>query len=1181
MIAITRKPRLLVKMSAAPPAALTSFQFNRRSLNVRFERLFTSIRPPAAALGAAPGGEWYIMTPETAAEVNAWDLCHHLVGQGFGVTGLNQAQFAEPDLEQQWPTGTPVQHAMAGARTCDKPDDPDPRLPNGTGPLWFRDNDHSQLEAARTKVGKPADRVRIAHLDTGYDPNHETKPVHLRIDLQHNFVEADRPNDATDHTSGLFTNLGHGTGTLSLLAGAAVDGMPLGGAPFLDVVPVRVANSVVLFKNSAIAQAFDYVHGLFADPARRAHVITLSMGGLASQAWAEAVNALYELGVFIVTAAGNNFGNLPTRNIVYPARFNRVIAACGVMADGKPYADLPIQIMAGNYGPASKMGTAMAAYTPNTPWARLGCEQTVDHDGRGTSAATPQIAAAAALWIQTYKKDWDAKYPEGWMRVEAVRKALFDSAQISGQGPDEHLGRGVIQANSALSVQPAGAGALHKQPADSASFPLFHTLFGAAVKGAHLRMLELEALQLTQQSRELERLLPDPQNPGEVAETNSRLIFEALHATAGASLALRTRLAEFAVTTRPVLAVVPPLSAVDDSRLQLAMNPPMPAPLTRKLQVFAFDPLLGYKTDYLQINETTLEIKWEPLQPGPAGEYLEIIDIDPSTGCCYAPVDLEHAYALSQGGLRPSESNPRFHQQMVYAVAMKTIEYFERALGRVALWAPRFFKYHQDGRDHIEGHYIRRLRIYPHALREANSYYSREKKALLLGYFPASPAEPGENLPGGTVFCSLSHDIIAHETTHALLDGLHRYFGEPSNEDVLAFHEAFADIVALFQHFTVPEALRDQIRRTQGDLSKQSMLGQLALQFGQGIGQYGALRSAIGHIDNTGTWVPAKPSSDDYQAATEVHDRGAVLVAAVFDAFLDIYRRRSEDLIRLATLGTGVLPLGEISYDLVNRLAQEASKTARHVLNICIRALDYCPPVDLRFGEYIHALITADRDLVPNDTWGYRPAFIQGFRRRGIYPNNVRNLSSESLCWEAPEAQFSIDGMLSKLKLSWDLHVDRKKAFEVSQLNGIAVHRWLQSDAVTDADAFALGFYRHGDRQFKVGDQIGILRDFEVHAVRPVRRIGPDEQHRTDLVVEITQTWLAGSGVKFRGGCSLIIDLEKRRIRYVVRKRVGQAARVADQEQYHLKMAGDKLDFNYFGDALMIREPFAMMHRRG
>src|SRR5260370_26842819 len=115
----------------------------------------------------------------------------------------------------------------------------------------------------------------------------------------------------------------------------------------------------------------------------------MSMGGLAYQAWAEAVNAVYEQGVFIVTAAGNNFGNLPTRNIVFPARFGRVVAACGVMADGKPYADLEIRLMAGNYGPEPKMKTAIAAPTPNVPSARRGRSDSIGFDGQGTSGGTP------------------------------------------------------------------------------------------------------------------------------------------------------------------------------------------------------------------------------------------------------------------------------------------------------------------------------------------------------------------------------------------------------------------------------------------------------------------------------------------------------------------------------------------------------------------------------------------------------------------------------------------------------------------------------------------------------------------------------------------------------------------------------------------------------------------------
>ena len=63
---------------------------------------------------------------------------------------------------------------------------------------------------------------------------------------------------------------------------------------------------------------------------------------------------------------------------------------------------------------------------------------------------------------------------------------------------------------------------------------------------------------------------------------------------------------------------------------------------------------------------------------------------------------------------------------------------------------------------------------------------------------------------------------------------------------------------------------------------------------------------------------------------------------------------------------------------------------------MCIRALDYCPPVDITFGEYLRALITADADLVPDDDRGYRVAMIgagkigsalvqyRGFRQRGF-----------------------------------------------------------------------------------------------------------------------------------------------------------------------------------------------------
>src|SRR5439155_23796975 len=103
-----------------------------------------------------------------------------------------------------------------------------------------------------------------------------------------------------------------------------------------------------------------------------------------------------------------------------------------------------------------------------------------------------------------------------------------------------------------------------------------------------------------------------------------------------------------------------------------------------------------------------------------------------------------------------------------------------------AFWAGRW----QTTETGPDKEFVQRLRIYPHALRMANAYYSRKKGALLFGYFPGTEDRTSGQFPGGMVFTCLAHDVVAHETTHALLDGFHEHFMEATNPDVLAFHEA-------------------------------------------------------------------------------------------------------------------------------------------------------------------------------------------------------------------------------------------------------------------------------------------------------------------------------------------------------------------------------------------------------
>ncbi len=645
----------------------------------------------------------------------------------------------------------------------------------------------------------------------------------------------------------------------------------------------------------------------------------------------------------------------------------------------------------------------------------------------------------------------------------------------------------------------------------------------------------------------------------------------------------------------------------------------VPRPPHRRLRAFAFDPILSSKIETRAINEVTIKLPWQDeLKPGPVDDYLEVVDYDPASQAFYAPVDLADPYALAQDGLPPSEGNPQFHQQMVYAVARTTIGHFEKALGRRALWSPCQMR---RGRAWLPK-FVERLRIYPHALREANAFYSPEKKALLFGYFPASTSAPGENLPGGTVFTCLSHDIVAHETTHALLDGLHRRFIEPTNVDVWALHEAFADIVALFQHFTYPDALRHQIARTRGELDRQNMLGALAYQFGQAIGHYGALRSGLGHVDReTGAWVPEQPDPERLQTTTEPHERGAILVAAVFEAFLTIYKWRIADLLRIATGGSGVLPPGELHPDLVDRLAAEAAKTAGHILHMCIRALDYCPPVDVDFGDYLRALITADADLVADDRLNYRLAVIEAFRRRGIYPRDVRNLSEGSLLWQPPseqeqEAYHLVFGDPDKFRLlvpDWGLATDRAAIFKHAEESQRLLHKWfvapeaapaaLAAHVVLDKDALPSFYLARG------------APALEVHSVRPARRVTPDGGVSTDLVIEMTQrrrgyldpelqAAVDGGAFKtppepdfiFRGGCTLLANPDTARVRYCIFKRIASQNRLERMRSY---LAGDDrsaAQATYLGDpprqffqrltapwtaagGQPAVEPFALLHR--
>ncbi|MEA5402777.1 hypothetical protein VB776_07620 [Arcicella sp. DC2W] len=661
-------------------------------------------------------------------------------------------------------------------------------------------------------------------------------------------------------------------------------------------------------------------------------------------------------------------------------------------------------------------------------------------------------------------------------------------------------------------------------------------------------------------------------------------------------------------------------------------------PTFRKLKGYAFDPSFSSTIGKRQSNQVVYKVRWEEINAeNPFGEYIDIIDYDPSLDVYYDLINLNDREVLADHGLDPTEGNPKFHQQQVYAVVMSVISQFENALGRKIIWSRR---YKVD--DSTKYEYISKLRIYPHAIRQQNAYYSPEKLALLFGYFEAANNWGGNNIPGLAIFTCLSPDIVAHEVTHAIIDSMHPYWRFPTNPDMLAFHEGFSDIIALLQRFTFTNVVEDQIRSSKGDLlSTKNLLGDLAIQFGQAISpNRRALRSFLVSIDDKGEAKAVEPDPQKYYSTEDPHSRGAILVAAIFDAFTRLYKYQIADLLRIASNGTGILAQGDISPDLVKRLSDEAREIATKLLSVCIRAIDYCPPLDLTFGDYLRALITADIENNPDEEKSLRFALLEAFRSWGIVPLGINTFSVDSLVWKPLDNQLNENKIVgnekfNKMKLfkqaikyifdpeenkkinSRNLAINsiekilrennREKIYQNYNLLAAEVHRIFNSkfdffrddkdhqdiEKLIGMSFNEIKYYinstsekniiRAPKRQTATGDGI-----FQVYKCVPVIRHNQKDGTPSKLMIitllQKVYVDLSNSDFKgyfpnnqysYRGGATLIIDLSNFEIKYAIIKDITDSKRLNSQIDFTISSIQNEAD-----SALMMKdsEPFAALH---
>jgi hypothetical protein len=389
-------------------------------------------------------------------------------------------------------------------------------------------------------------------------------------------------------------------------------------------------------------------------------------------------------------------------------------------------------------------------------------------------------------------------------------------------------------------------------------------------------------------------------------------------------------------------------------------------PARRQMTVVAQDPSLrGADGNILM---ATAAVPAEDLVAGPMGYRVQVVDYDATSGEYHGrwilPATLEGEPPEWARGNVSILDDYRFHAQNVYALVMQTLARFEFALGRRIGWS---FEMHQ-------------LKVAPHGMLDANAFYSRQEEGLVLGHFCGRT--------GQKIYTALSHDVVVHETTHALIDALRERYMDPSGPDQAAFHEGFADIVALLSVFAQVEVVKAMLLRSGasglGDLIPLSRLTPKALRQGPFTAiaeQLGSeLQVARGDALRRSTELAPNATWQEEAEFREPHRRGEILVAAVMNAFINTW---SDRMWRAAT--------PDQQAHQAWRVAEEGADIAAALLTMWIRAIDYMPPVHLEFGDTLSAALTADLEVRPDDRrLGLRAQLASSFDAFGIRPASGR-----------------------------------------------------------------------------------------------------------------------------------------------------------------------------------------------
>lgn len=348
-----------------------------------------------------------------------------------------------------------------------------------------------------------------------------------------------------------------------------------------------------------------------------------------------------------------------------------------------------------------------------------------------------------------------------------------------------------------------------------------------------------------------------------------------------------------------------------------------------------------------------------PFLDGPVHRRLAVVDLDPQIGALRSGARLElpkpgrttARYAIAD----PMDpESPGFRPVSVFSTVWQAMRMFEEpdVLGRKLAWA-------------FEGE---QLLVVPEAGTMANAFYHRGSRSLQFFSFEVDGPVGGRR----RAHTCLSPDIVVHEATHAILDGIAPDLYDASSPQALALHEAMADLAAVVFAVRTDLLCKAVLDRTRGDLRLSEAFSGIAQQLG-GVGKDENARHPLRDLRNDITLAPHGPKPK----SRAPHDLSVVLSGAMYALFLKAYVRAQAASLKVAEWN---FQLDDASFSASGPSVVQAAEILKRV---AFRALDYLPPGEISFADYARAVMAADKASNPGNAW-VRDFLAEEFVRRGI-----------------------------------------------------------------------------------------------------------------------------------------------------------------------------------------------------